>query len=51
MNEIKNGKTPCEVNGRFNGKITELMDTNINFEIKILILKSEFNLSITVIFT
>ena len=31
MNRIKNGKTPCEVNVRFNEKVTELMGTNINF--------------------
>ena len=38
MNKIlKNGKTPCDGNVRFNGKVTELMGTNINFEFKILI--------------
>ena len=44
MNKIKNGKTPCEVNIRFNGKVTELMGTNINFWFKILFLNFEFNL-------
>ncbi len=44
MNKIKNGKTPCALNVHFNGKVTELMGTNINFEFKILILNFEFNL-------
>ena len=35
----------------FNGKVTELISTNINFEFKILILNFEFKISITVIFT
>ena len=51
MNKIKNRKKPCDVNVRSNGKVTELMGTNINFELKILILNFEFKISITVIFT
>ena len=38
MNKIlKNGKTPYEVYVRFNGKLTELIDTNINLGFRILI--------------
>ena len=35
---------PCDVYVLFNGRVTELIGTNINFEFKILILDFEFNL-------
>ena len=44
MNKIKNVKIPCDVYVLFNGKVTELIGTNINFEFKILISNFEFNL-------
>ena len=44
MNKIKNVKIPCDVYVRFNGRVTELISANINFEFKILILNFEFNL-------
>ena len=37
MNKIENGKTPCDMYVRFNGSVTELIGTNINFELEILI--------------
>ena len=38
MNKMKKkGKTSCEVNVRYNGKVIELIGTNINSEFKILI--------------
>ena len=44
MNKIKNGKIPCDVYVLFNGRVSELIGTNINFEFKILILNFEINL-------
>ena len=36
-------KIPCDVYVPFNGRVTELIGLNINFEFKILILDFEFN--------
>ena len=35
---------PCDVYVLFNGKVTELIGTNIEFEFKIFILNFEFDL-------
>ena len=37
-------KKTCDVYILFNGRVTELISMNINFEFKILILNFEFNL-------
>ena len=35
---------PCDVYVHLNGRVTELIGSNINFEFKIIILNFEFNL-------
>ena len=44
MNKMKNGMIPCDVYVLFNGRVTELIGTNVNFEFEILILNFEFDL-------
>ena len=37
INFLKTGKIPCDIYVLFNGRVTELIGTNINFELQILI--------------